>query len=119
MTCGVAEFQPGGWLGLHRHAPAEIYYVLVGAGSTSLEGREIPLKAGSAVFIPGMAEHGIRQTGNETLRVFYAFPVNSFDGVEYLFFQGATQLTVVPAKPDQLGSEAGSLIELASPSRSR
>lgn len=85
MTCGVAEFQAGGWLGLHRHAPAEIYYVLAGAGSMSLDGREIPLKAGSAVFIPGMAEHGIYQTGNETLRVFYAFPVDSFDGVEYLF----------------------------------
>ena len=51
----------------------------------SLEGREIPVKAGSAVFIPGMAEHGIRQTGSEILRLFYVFPVNSFDGVEYLF----------------------------------
>ena len=37
------------------------------------------------MFIPGMAEHGIRQTGNGVLRLFYAFPVNSFDGVEYLF----------------------------------
>ena len=37
------------------------------------------------MFIPGMAEHGIRQTGNEILRLFYAFPVDSFDGVEYLF----------------------------------
>ena len=51
----------------------------------SLDGREIPVKAGSAVFIPGMAEHGIRQTGTEVLRLFYAFPVDSFDGVEYLF----------------------------------
>jgi mannose-6-phosphate isomerase-like protein (cupin superfamily) len=85
MTCGVAEFQPGEWLGLHRHAPAEIYYVFAGAGLISLDGREIAVKAGSAVFIPGMAEHGIRQTGNEILRLFYAFPVDSFDGVEYLF----------------------------------
>ena len=85
MTCGVAEFRPGEWLGLHRHAPPEIYYVFAGAGLMSLDGREIPVKAGSAVFIPGMAEHGIRQTGNETLRLFYAFPVNWFDDVEYLF----------------------------------
>ena len=85
MTCGVAELQPGDWLGRHRHAPAEIYYVFAGAGLVSLDGREIPVKAGSAVFIPGMAEHGIRQTGSETLRLFYAFPVDSFDGVEYLF----------------------------------
>ena len=85
MTCGVTEFQPGEWLGLHRHAPPEIYYIFAGAGLLSLEGREIPVKAGSAVFIPGMAEHGIRQTGSEILRLFYVFPVDSFDGVEYLF----------------------------------
>jgi mannose-6-phosphate isomerase-like protein (cupin superfamily) len=85
MTCGVAEFQPGEWLGLHRHAPAEVYYVFAGAGLMSLDGREIPVKAGSAVFIPGMAEHGIRQTGKDLLRLFYAFPIDSFDGVEYVF----------------------------------
>ena len=85
MTCGVTEFQPGEWLGLHRHAPPEIYYIFAGAGLMSLEGREIPVKAGSAVFIPGMAEHGIRQTGSEMLRLFYVFPVDSFGDVEYLF----------------------------------
>ena len=85
MTCGVTELGPGDWLGLHRHAPAEVYYVVAGAGLMSLEGREIAVKDGSAVFIPGMAEHGIRQTGSGILRLFYAFPVDSFDGVEYLF----------------------------------
>jgi len=85
MTCGVTELKPGDWLGLHRHAPPEVYYVFAGAGVLSLEGREIPVTAGSAVFIPGMAEHGIRQTGDEVLRLFYAFPVDSFDNVEYLF----------------------------------
>jgi mannose-6-phosphate isomerase-like protein (cupin superfamily) len=85
MTCGVAELGPGDWLGLHRHAPPEIYHVFAGAGVVSLDGREIAVKAGAAVFIPGMAEHGIRQTGSEVLRLFYAFPVDSFDSVEYLF----------------------------------
>jgi mannose-6-phosphate isomerase-like protein (cupin superfamily) len=85
MTCGVTQLGPGDWLGLHRHAPPEVYHVFAGAGILSLEGREVPVSAGSAVFIPGMAEHGIRQTGNEVLRLFYAFPVDSFDSVEYLF----------------------------------
>ena len=85
MTCGVTELKPGDWLGLHRHAPAEIYYVFAGAGIVSLEGREFRVRAGSAVFIPGMAEHGIRQTGSETLRLVYAFPVDMFDSVEYMF----------------------------------
>jgi mannose-6-phosphate isomerase-like protein (cupin superfamily) len=91
MTCGVTELGPGDWLGLHRHAPPEVYYLFAGAGILSLDGREIPVKAGSAVFIPGMAEHGIRQTGNEILRLFYAFPVDSFDNVEYLFSAVASE----------------------------
>jgi mannose-6-phosphate isomerase-like protein (cupin superfamily) len=91
VTCGVTELGPGDWLGLHRHAPPEVYYVFAGAGLLSLDGREIPVRAGSAVFIPGMAEHGIRQTGNETLRLFYAFPVDSFDSVEYLFTAAANE----------------------------
>jgi mannose-6-phosphate isomerase-like protein (cupin superfamily) len=85
VTCGVTELGPGDWLGLHRHAPAEVYYVFAGTGIVTLEDQEVQVKAGTAVFIPGMAEHGIRQTGNEILRLFYAFPVDSFDGVEYLF----------------------------------
>jgi mannose-6-phosphate isomerase-like protein (cupin superfamily) len=85
ITCGVAELGPGDWLGLHRHAPPEIYYVLAGLGVVTLNGAETAVKAGSAVFIPGMAEHGIRQTGTELLRLFYGFPVDTFDQVEYLF----------------------------------
>jgi len=85
ITCGVAELGPGDWLGLHRHAPPEVYYVLAGEGIVMLSGKETRVKTGSAVFIPGMAEHGVRQTGDERLRFFYGFPVDSFDSVEYLF----------------------------------
>ena len=54
ITCGVADLEPGGWLGLHRHAPPEIYFVFAGSGVVTLNGREVGVKAGSAVFIPGM-----------------------------------------------------------------
>ena len=47
--------------------------------------KEVVVKAGSAVFIPAMAEHGVRQTGSERLRFFYGFPIDSLDKVEYLF----------------------------------
>jgi len=85
ITCGVAELGPGDWLGLHRHAPPEIYYVLAGAGVVTLAGKETPINAATAVFIPGMTEHGIRQTGEDPLRFFYGFPVDSFAAVDYLF----------------------------------
>ena len=85
ITCGVAELGPGDWLGLHRHAPPEVFYVLAGTGIVTLGGEETPVKARSAVFIPGMAEHGIRQTGADLLRFFYGYPVDSWPDIEYLF----------------------------------
>ena len=85
LTGGIAELEPGGWLGLHRHDPAEIYYVIEGRGILTLAGRDYAVGPGSAVFIPGNAEHGIRNSGNETLRFLYAFAVDSFADVEYRF----------------------------------
>ena len=85
ITCGVAELAPGDRLERHRHAPPEVYYVVAGEGIVFLDGEEIVVKPGAAVFIPGMAEHGVRQTGAATLRFFYVLAVDSFDRVEYLF----------------------------------
>jgi quercetin dioxygenase-like cupin family protein len=87
LTCGVAELERDGWLGLHRHSPAEIYYVLEGRGIVTLEGAEHAVSAGSAVFIPADAEHGIRNTGPGLLRFLYALPVDAFGDVEYRFSQ--------------------------------
>ncbi len=98
ITCGVAELAPGDHLERHRHAPAEVYYVFAGEGTVVLDGKEIAVKPGAAVFIPGMAEHGVRQTGAATLRFFYVFAVDSFDGVEYLF--SAPQPTRQEAKSE-------------------
>ncbi len=85
LTAGVAELEPGGWLGLHRHSPAEIYFVLEGSGTVSLDGVEHEVEGGAAVFIPGDAEHGIRNSGAAKLRFLYVFPTDSFSDVEYRF----------------------------------
>ena len=85
LTAGVAELQPGDRLGLHRHTPPEIYYVLEGSGIVTLDGVEHEMAAGAAVFIPGDCEHGVRNDGASPLRLFYAFAVNSFGEVEYRF----------------------------------
>jgi mannose-6-phosphate isomerase-like protein (cupin superfamily) len=85
LTAGIAEVEPGGWLGLHRHTPAEIYYVLEGSGIVTIDGREYPVAAGTALFIPGDAEHGLRNEGDVVLRFLYAFAADSFAKVEYRF----------------------------------
>jgi mannose-6-phosphate isomerase-like protein (cupin superfamily) len=85
LTAGVADLNAGDWLGLHRHTPAEIYYIVQGHGTVTLDGADYPASAGTAVYIPGGTEHGIRNTGPTPLRFFYAFAVDSFDDVTYRF----------------------------------
>jgi mannose-6-phosphate isomerase-like protein (cupin superfamily) len=87
LTAGIADLNAGGWLGLHRHTPAEIYYIVEGHGTVTLEGVDYQVCAGTAVYIPGDTEHGIRNTGPAPLRFFYAFAVDSFDDVTYRFSQ--------------------------------
>jgi quercetin dioxygenase-like cupin family protein len=51
----------------------------------TLDGVEHEVGAGSAVFIPGGAWHGIRNTGPSTLRVFYVLQADGMGDVEYDF----------------------------------
>ena len=85
LTAGVAEIGPGDQLKVHRHSPPELYYLLAGEGVVTIEGVEYPVRTNAAVFIPGNAAHGLRNTGQTTLRFFYVLAVNSFSEVEYIF----------------------------------
>lgn len=87
LTLGVAELPPGASKPIytHRHAQVEAYYVLSGEGIVSIGGVEHPVRQGSAVFLPGDAEHGAVNTGTETMRLLYVFAADSFDQVEYRF----------------------------------
>jgi mannose-6-phosphate isomerase-like protein (cupin superfamily) len=85
LCTGLTELAPGGWLGLHRHIQAEVYHLVEGSGVVVLDGVEHPVAAGSAVFIPGDAEHGIRNTGEGTLRFVYAFATDAIDDVVHRF----------------------------------
>ena len=86
MTAGVAEIVPGGGaLQLHRHEQSEIYFILEGTGILTVDGRETTVTAGTAVFIPGNAEHGIRNDSDASVKLFYVFPTSSFEDVVYRF----------------------------------
>ena len=62
-----------------------MYHFTSGVGVVRIDGVETAVRAGSTVFVPGMAWHGVRNTGDEPLRLFYVFAVDSFADVEYLF----------------------------------
>jgi mannose-6-phosphate isomerase-like protein (cupin superfamily) len=54
LTAGIADLNPGEWLGLHRHSPTEIFNVIEGEGVVTLDGAEHPVSAGAAVYIPSL-----------------------------------------------------------------
>ena len=85
FTAGVTELDVGGWLGHHRHEPAEIYYVISGQATLTIGGQDHPVRAGTAAYIPSNSEHAIRNTGDDQLRFFYVFAVGSFEEIEYHF----------------------------------
>jgi quercetin dioxygenase-like cupin family protein len=85
LTLGVARLGPGETLGAHRHAQPEVYLVLGGTGVVTIAGDAHDVAAGKAVFIPGNAVHSLECTGEEDLRIAYAFAADSMDDVEYDF----------------------------------
>ena len=85
LVAGVAIVAPGGELAQHAHAQPEIYFALEGKALVTIDGVENVVAAGAAVFIPGDAQHGIRNPFDETFRIFYVFPADRFDEIRYRF----------------------------------
>ncbi len=91
MSAGIMELMLNGrGLKLHRHAQPEIYYVAEGTGALMIDGVETIVTTGSAVFIPGEAEHGIRNVAETVLKIFYVFPTDQFSEVIHRFPDFAT-----------------------------
>ena len=86
LTLGVARVPPGEALHLHHHAQPEVYFVLSGAGTVTLDGIRTALRPGSAVFLPGGVPHALSCDAGETeLRLVYALAADAFGDVEYVF----------------------------------
>lgn len=87
LTAGIATCARGsGRLAHHRHAHAEIYVIMQGQGIADVAGRENPVSKGDVLYIPGDAEHGIRNPSpDEDLVWFYCFAADSFQEIKYRF----------------------------------
>ncbi len=86
MSAGIMEVPPdGGVLEPHRHEQAEIYFVVEGTGILTIDGVAKPIAPGTAAFIPGDAEHSVRNDSSGGLRIFYVFPTDRFADVVYRF----------------------------------
>jgi quercetin dioxygenase-like cupin family protein len=85
VTCGFAVLEAGGFLALHRHQPPEVYHVLEGQSVVTIDGADHLVAKGDTVFIPSMAEHGIRNSSPARLRLLFIFPTSTFAEIEYRF----------------------------------
>src|SRR5437764_11067036 len=59
--------KPGSGIGLHEQKEDEIYYVLSGTGTMTLDGKTVEVTPGTAVLTRTGSSHGLKQTGQEDL----------------------------------------------------
>ena len=70
------EIEPGCRLGTHTDSAEEILLVLEGTAEVSLGDEQGRLSAGEMALVPAMEPHGLRNAGEDTVRVVGFFSSN-------------------------------------------
>ena len=70
------ELEPGYRLGSHTDSAEEILLILEGEAEVSLGDEQGRLSAGEVALVPAMVPHGLRNLGDETVRVLGFFSSN-------------------------------------------
>ena len=68
-------FHPGSGVGLHEQKEDEIYYVLSGRGTMTLDGKTVDVTPGTAVLTRTGSSHSLKQVGSEDLVVLINYEV--------------------------------------------
>lgn len=91
LTFGIARFpkktaSKTAFEALHRHLPAEFYYILSGAMFLILDGVQHTVEPGGAIYIAANAEHGFcNPSFDEDLVFIWGFATDGFSEIEYKF----------------------------------
>jgi mannose-6-phosphate isomerase-like protein (cupin superfamily) len=79
MSVTWVDVEPGSEQPAHSHGPQQVYVITRGSGRMKVGEDERDVALGSMIFIPSNTEHGIVNTGTETLTYISAatpaFPV--------------------------------------------
>lgn len=73
VTLLVSLIPPGSTTGPHTHDVYEFMYMVSGRGEGTVEGDVFSLTPDVLLFAPAGAVHEVRNTGDETLKVFCVF----------------------------------------------
>jgi mannose-6-phosphate isomerase-like protein (cupin superfamily) len=68
-------FKPGSGVGLHEQKEDEIYYVLSGKGTMTLDGKTVDITPGTAVLTRTGSTHSLKQVGDEDLVIMINYEV--------------------------------------------
>ena len=68
-------FKPGSGVGLHVQKEDEIYYVLSGRGTMTLDGKTVDITPGTAVLTRTGSSHSLKQVGDEDLVIMINYEV--------------------------------------------
>ena len=68
-------FKPGSGVGPHEQKEDEIYYVLSGKGTMTLDGKTVDITPGTAVLTRTGSTHSLKQVGDEELVVLINYEV--------------------------------------------
>ena len=66
---------PGSGVGLHTQTEDEIYYVLSGRGTMTLDGKSVDITPGTAVLTRTGSSHSLKQVGSEDLVILINYEV--------------------------------------------
>src|SRR5262245_27853236 len=67
--------KPGSGIGLHEQKEDEIYYVLSGTGTMTLDGKTVDIKPGDAILTRTGSTHSLKQTGSADLVIMNNYEV--------------------------------------------
>jgi quercetin dioxygenase-like cupin family protein len=73
----MIEIEPGGELPRHTDSAEELLIVLEGVAEASIGDETGRLERHQVALVPAMAPHGLRNIGDETLRVFGTFSAST------------------------------------------
>ena len=63
------EVQPGEYLARHTDSPEEILYIVAGTAEAEVGDERGVVTAGDLAVVPAMVPHGLRNVGEETVKV--------------------------------------------------
>ena len=69
------EVKQGGQTPLHSHEGEHEVFLLRGEGTVWKAGKEVPIRTGTAIFVPPFEEHQFRNTGEEIMAFLCMVPV--------------------------------------------